>query len=290
MSNTALIIEERSRDIGAFMVGRLLPFRKKRSVGPFIFIDHMGPEMLGQGRFMDVDCHPHIGLMTLTYLLSGEVNHQDSLGTYQRITPGSVNLMVAGKGVTHTERTPLDLRGATTFMMHGYQIWIALPKELEEMEPQFQHVEAADLPRWQEDGAAFTLIAGRAFGRLSPVKTFSELFMIEIKVAEEFDLNVAGQLSGEIGICVVSGTIIVEGETIGMGNMLVSKTEDHCAVKVQKGSHLLLFGGQPLPEERHMFWNFVSTSKERLEQAKADWRERRFPMVEGDETYVPLPE
>lgn len=290
MSNTTLIIEERSRDIGAFMVGRLLPFRKKRTVGPFIFIDHMGPETLGSGRYMDVDCHPHIGLATLTYLLAGEVMHRDSMGTARRITPGSVNLMVAGRGVTHTERTPVDLRDGATFLMHGYQIWIALPKTHEEMEPEFQHVEAAQLPRWQEASAIFTLIAGSAYGRVSPVKTFSELFMVEVQCEADFELNVAGGLRGEIGICIVTGSVVVDGETIGTGNMVVSRTENQCAVKVEAGSHLLLFGGQPLPEDRHMFWNFVSSSKDRLEQAKEDWRARRFPQVEGDSTYVPLPE
>ena len=156
MSNTDLIIEERSRDIGDFLVGRLIPFRKKRMVGPFIFIDHMGPSQTGNGKFLDIDAHPHIGLSTLTYLLEGEIQHQDSIGTNQLIGPGSVNLMTAGNGVTHTERTPKHLRDKVS-TLHGYQIWIALPKAFEETTPEFQHVASPDLPQWHDEAASFTL-------------------------------------------------------------------------------------------------------------------------------------
>src|SRR5690606_16571634 len=154
MSNIGLIIEERTRDIGDFLVGRLLPFRKKRMVGPFIFIDHMGPEILGNGKYMDVGRHPHIGLSTLTFLLEGEIMHKDSIGTEQRIAPGSVNWMVAGRGVTHTERTPQDLRDKT-FTVHGYQIWVALPKNQEDIDPEFYHFDASELPQWQDGSASF---------------------------------------------------------------------------------------------------------------------------------------
>ena len=151
MSNIGMIIEERSRDIGDFLVGRLIPFRKKRMIGPFIFIDHMGPTKLGPNKYMDVDQHPHTGLSTLTFMLEGEIMHEDSLGTKQRIKPGSVNWMTAGKGVTHTERTPEDLRNGNTFVAHGYQIWVALPKELEDMAPEFHHIEEKDIPRWTDE-------------------------------------------------------------------------------------------------------------------------------------------
>lgn len=289
MSNTDLIIEERSRDIGDFLVGRLIPFRKKRMVGPFIFIDHMGPEKLGPEKYMDVDQHPHIGLATLTYLLEGEIMHEDSIGTAQRIRPGSVNLMVAGKGVTHTERTPDDLRGGHEYTMHGYQIWIALPKNLENMEPEFYHISKDELPSWEEDGAAFTLVAGEGFGRQSPVPSYSDLFMVSVRAEEDFSLDVAGNLKGEIGICIVEGGVDACGQQVEAGNMLVSKLEGQCALKVRKGSHLLLFGGEPFEEERHIYWNFVSSQKETIEKAKENWREKRFPKVKGDETYVPLP-
>jgi len=290
MSNIGLIIEERSRDIGDFLVGRLLPFRKKRMVGPFIFIDHMGPTTLGPENYMDVDQHPHSGLSTLTFMLEGEIEHKDSIGSSQLITPGAVNWMVAGKGVTHTERTPDALRNRNTFTAHGYQIWVALPKELEECEPEFHHFEAETLPEWKEEGATFKLIAGEGYGRTSPVPVKSELFMIEIISKNGFELNTAGQLKGEVGICIVEGEIEACGDSIHKGNMLVSKVEDACKVLVKPNSHLLLFGGKPFNEERFIYWNFVSSEKKILEEAKEKWRNKQFPKVPGDDTYVGMPE
>ncbi|MEM9361505.1 MAG: pirin family protein [Bacteroidota bacterium] len=289
MSNLGMIIEERSRDIGDFLVGRLIPFRKKRMIGPFIFIDHMGPTELGPKKYMDVDQHPHIGLSTLTYMLEGEIMHQDSMGTKQRISPGSVNWMTAGKGVSHTERTPKDLRNGKVFMTHGYQIWIALPEELEDMEPEFHHIPANNLPTWNEDSAQFTLVAGEGYRKKSPVPVYSPLFMVEVKSQEEFVLDVKDQLKGEIGICIVEGGIVACDQTLGKGNILVSKVEDTCKVVLQSDTHLLLFGGDPLPEERHIYWNFVSSSKEKIEVAKNAWQEKSFPMMSEDSSYVPLP-
>ncbi|MEM8846495.1 MAG: pirin family protein [Bacteroidota bacterium] len=289
MSNLGMIIEERSRDIGDFLVGRLIPFRKKRMIGPFIFIDHMGPTQLGPKKYMDVNQHPHIGLSTLTYMLEGEIMHEDSMGTKQRISPGSVNWMTAGKGVSHTERTPKDLRNGKVFTAHGYQIWIALPKELEEMEPEFHHIPANDLPTWNENAAQFTLVAGEGYGKKSPVPVHSPLFMVEVKSQEEFVLDVKDQLKGEIGICIVEGGIVACDQTLGKGNILVSKVEDACKVVLQPKTHLLLFGGDPLPEERHIYWNFVSSSKDKIEVAKKAWQEKSFPMMSEDSSYVPLP-
>lgn len=289
MSNIGLIIEERSRDIGDFLVGRLIPFRKKRMIGPFIFIDHMGPTALGPTKYMDVDQHPHMGLSTLTFMLEGEIVHEDSLGTHQRIRPGSVNWMTAGKGVTHTERTPKDLRNGNVFTAHGYQIWVALPKELEEMEPQFHHIDAKDLPKWEEGNTRFTLVAGKGYGKESPVPVHSELFMVEIQNKEPYTLNVNGNLKGEIGICIVSGGIEACGETVGEGNILVSKVEDTCNISLKPNTHLLLFGGEPFPEERYIYWNFVSSDQTKLEWAKTAWANKTFPMMENDNTYVPLP-
>ncbi|KQC32477.1 pirin [Nonlabens sp. YIK11] len=291
MSNTGLIIEERSRDIGDFLVGRLIPFRKKRMVGPFIFIDHMGPEALGPDKYMDVDQHPHIGLSTLTYLMEGQLQHQDGIGTDQTILPGSVNWMVGGKGVTHTERTPQTLRDSKTeFTMHGYQIWVALPKELEDCEPEFHHIEADALPTWQDQGATFTLVAGKGYGKESPVPVHSELFMIDIKTEADYPFHAAGNLTGEIGITVVTGSVTACGDVIEEGNMLVSKTEDVCDLVISAGSHILIFGGEPFPEERHIYWNFVSDSKEKIEAAKEAWKNKTFPMMANDDSYVALPE
>lgn len=289
MSNIGLIIEERSRDIGDFLVGRLIPFRKKRMIGPFIFIDHMGPTQLGPSKYMDVNQHPHMGLSTLTFMLEGEIMHEDGLGTHQRIRPGSVNWMTAGKGVTHTERTPPDLRNGKTFTAHGYQIWVALPKELEDMEPQFHHIEGKDLPKWTDASATFTLIAGDGYGKKSPVPVHSDLFMVEIKNTDEYTLNVNGNLKGEIGICIVEGSIKACGETVEKGNILVSKVEDTCNIILEPNTHLLLFGGEAFPEERFIYWNFVSSSQEKIEQAKKAWADKTFPMMENDDTYVPLP-
>ncbi|RNC90055.1 MAG: pirin family protein [Allomuricauda sp.] len=289
MSNIGLIIEERSRDIGDFLVGRLIPFRKKRMIGPFIFIDHMGPTKLGPTNYMDVDQHPHIGLSTLTYMLEGEIMHEDSIGTQQVIQPGSVNWMTAGKGVSHTERTPIALRGGTEFVAHGYQIWVALPKHLEDMEPEFHHFPAAALPKWSEDGATYTLVAGEGYGKRSPLPVHSPLFMVEVENTNSFTLNVAGKLQGEIGICIVDGAIEACGETIEKGNILVSKVEDVCKVQLQPNTHLLLFGGEPFEEERYIHWNFVSSSKEKIEEAKTNWRAKTFTMMPNDTTYVPLP-
>ncbi len=289
MSNLGLIIEERSRDIGDFLVGRLLPFRKKRMIGPFTFIDHMGPTTLGNGKYMDVDQHPHIGLATLTFMLEGELMHEDSLGTQQLIQPGSVNWMTAGKGVSHTERTPQHLRGAKEFTCHGYQIWVALPKALEDMEPSFHHIPAKELPTWQDGSASFTLAAGEGFGLKSPVPTYSPLFMVSITNSESYALDVRGQLKGEIGICIVEGSIEACGEQVGKGNIVVSKVADTCAIQLLPNTHIILFGGTPFLEERYIYWNFVSSSKTKIEMAKNAWQERTFPMMQDDNTYVSLP-
>lgn len=289
MSTTGLIIEERSRDIGDFLVGRLIPFRKKRMIGPFIFIDHMGPTVLGPEKYMDVDQHPHIGLSTLTFMLEGEIVHEDSLGTQQLIKPGSVNWMVAGKGVSHTERTPKNLRNKNSFTAHGYQIWVALPKTLEDCEPEFHHFDASALPTWKDGEATFKLVAGKGYGKESPVPVHSELFMIEIKTKGPYALKTKEHLKGEIGICIVEGGIEACGVAVEKGNIVVSKVEDTCNTLLKSNSHVLLFGGVPFEEERHIYWNFVSSSREKIEKAKTDWENKTFPLMKEDTSYIPLP-
>ncbi len=288
MSNKSLIIEERSRDIGAFIVGRLLPFRSKRMIGPFIFVDHMGPTKMGGEKQMNVNQHPHIGLATLTYLIEGEVMHADSIGTVQRITPGEVNLMVAGSGVTHTERTPKDLVGKE-YTMHGYQIWIALPADKEECAPEFHHFKREALPQWTENGLELTLIAGTAFGKTAPVPTQSHLFMVEVKNKAATHLNLAGQFKGEIGIMVTKGGVKTHGETIEAGNLLASKEEDECEIELLENSHVFLLGGTPFAEKRFIDWNFVSADLDRIKKAKKNWDAKNFPKVPNDDTYVPYP-
>lgn len=289
MSNTSQIIPERSRDIGDFLVGRLLPFRKKRMVGPFIFIDHMGPSEIGDGKYMDVGQHPHTGLSTLTYLFEGEVMHRDTVGSNQRITPGSVNWMTAGRGVVHTERSPEDHKDGKVRKVHGFQIWVALPKHFEDMDPAFQHVPATELPKWRENGLDFTLVAGEGYGRKSPVNVYSPLFMVEVVANKAASLSLNGELHGEIGICVVDGSVSACDQTIEKGNMLVSKTEGACELNLTSGTHLLLFGGTPFDEERFINWNFVATSKERIEEARSRWKEGGFPLIANGGNVVPLP-
>lgn len=285
MSNTSMIIEERPRDIGDFLVGRLLPFRKKRMVGPFIFIDHMGPSVVKKG--FDIGPHPHIGLSTLTYLFDGEVMHRDSIGTAQKITPGGVNWMTAGKGIVHSERTPDNLRGKE-YRLHGYQIWVALPAHLEEIEPTFFHAANDKLPRWNQRSLDFTLVAGTAMGKTSPVPVHSDLYMIDAK-ATKSTIWSPQELYGETAICVVEGSVRACGEDVGKGNLLVAKPNEPCELLIYEGSHLLIFGGTPLKEERHIWWNFVSTRKERIEQAKADWAADAFLKIKGESGRIPLP-
>ena len=289
MANNKMLVEERSRDIGNFLVGRLLPFRKKRQVGPFTFIDHMGPTTIGAGSYFDVDQHPHIGLSTLTYLMDGQIEHRDSTGASQVIGPGDVGFMTAGRGVVHTERTPAHLRDGQKIYMHGYQVWVALPKEQEEMEPRFDFIPKNALPTWKENDLQITLVAGQAYGKTSPLPVYSPLFMLDVYAEEQSLLDVQGQLNGEIAFVVTEGSVNDGSNKVEMGQMLISKTEDECCISLSKGTRLLVFGGQAFPEERFMYWNFVSSSKGKLEQAKKDWKEKQFPKVPGDKTYIPLP-
>lgn len=289
MSNKGLIVPERARSIGKFTVGRILPFRKKRSVGPFVFIDHMGPKHLTIDQTLEVDQHPHIGLSTLTYLFEGAIEHNDSTGAHQVIKAGDVGFMTAGKGVTHTERTPEFLKTESGYTMHGYQIWVALPIEKEEMDPRFDFVSSEKLPIWTEDGINFKLVAGTGFNRKSPLPVHSNLFMIEAQSIEESDLKIGDNLQGERGLLIISGSVSCENETIKAGNMIVVEKAESALVKLSQGAHVMLFGGKPFAEERFLHWNFCSSSKERLEQAKEDWKNKRFPKIDGDNTYIPLP-
>jgi len=291
MGNNKMIVEERSRDIGHFLVGRLLPFKEKRQVGPFTFIDHMGPSMVGPDQYMDVDQHPHIGLSTLTYLYEGQIEHRDSTGAIQVIEPGSVNLMIAGKGVSHTERTPPLLRNGLPHLVHGYQIWIALPTDLEETDPKFHHIRAEDLPHWEESGISFRLIIGEIMNRAAPTPATSPMYMMDLRntTAESQAFSFDHHFYGEIAFVVVKGGIMANGERIEAGQMLIAKAIPECSIELSVGCMLLIFGGEPLPEPRYLHWNFVSSSKQRLEIAKEDWKNRKFPTVPNDDTYIPLP-
>ncbi len=292
MSNIGLIIEEKPADIGNFLVGRLLPFREKRAVGPFVFIDHMGPAALKDYQNMDVPPHPHIGLSTLTYLFEGSIQHKDSLGSDIEIKPGAVNFMTSGKGVVHSERTPDYLR-TTDKNLHGFQIWIGLPKHLEQSEPTFHHTEASEIPTWEENGIHYKLIAGEILNHQSPVPIHSPLFFLEINSKEAQKISIGNALFGEVGMYVLEGNVNIEGNTFGGKQLLIAKNAKLCEFEIGENTTVYLFGGEPFEEERFIFWNFVNSDKELIEQAKQNWFEQNleaFPKVPGDdEEYVPLP-
>ena len=289
MSNTGLIIEERARDIGDFMVGRVLPFRQKRMVGPFIFLDHLGPTEIGPGHYKDIGQHPHIGLSTLTYLLEGEIMHRDSLGTEQRVIPGSVGWMTSGNGIVHTERTPEDLRNGESHPLHGFQIWVALPDEAEDMDAEFSFTPPEQLPSWSQGDISYRLVAGKGYHRQSPVPVYSDLFLIEVNSKNKTAFEVHISLKGEIGVFVVSGYIEACGERIEQRHMLISKQEDSCRLVMGENTTLLVLGGQPLKSPRFIDWNFVSSSKQKIEDAKHRWENKQFKMVPNETGYVPLP-
>ncbi|MHA8062967.1 pirin family protein [Aquirufa aurantiipilula] len=289
MSNIQLIIEERAASIGNFMVGRLLPFRQKRMIGPFSFIDHMGPTKLNERENLDVLAHPHIGLSTLTYLFEGSIFHRDTLGSALEIKPGEVNWMTAGKGIVHSEKTPDHLRHSDK-VLHGLQIWVALPKDLEQMEPSFAHISKEELPTWNEGDSQFTLIAGKAFGSESAVPVYSPLYMIEIKSKARTELSLGDQLFGESGIYILEGGIEEGGNTFGPKQLLVAKDHSLCTFTMEANTTIYIFGGEPFPEERFINWNFVSSDKALIEKAKDDWINQRFDKIAGEENeYVPYP-
>ena len=289
MSNIKLIIEERASNIGNFMVGRLLPFREKRMVGPFSFIDHMGPVCLSDHENLDVPPHPHIGLSTLTYLFEGSIMHKDSLGNEVEIKPGQVNWMTAGSGIVHSERTPEYLRHSDK-MLHGLQIWVALPKDKEEMAPEFYHIEENEMPVWEFGDVSFKLIAGETFGHKSPVPVFSPLYLLELKTTTRQTVKIGEFLYGESALYILEGAIESEGNVYGPKQILIAKESQLCEFEMHENTTVYIFGGEPFPEERFIYWNFVASSRERIEQAKTRWLEQSFPPVPGETEFVPLPE
>lgn len=289
MSNIKLIIEERPSNIGNFMVGRLLPFREKRMVGPFAFIDHMGPTCMSDYENLDVPPHPHIGLSTLTYLFEGSIMHKDSLGTEMEIKPGQINWMTSGKGIVHSERTPEYLRSSNK-MLHGLQIWVALPKELEEMEPSFFHVPENQIPEWKTDNIAFKLIAGEVLGKKSPVPVYSPLYLLELKSTSRQTVTIGKHLFGESALYILEGSIESEGNVFGTKQILIAKDSKLCSFDMAENTTIYIFGGEPFPEERIIYWNFVASTKELIEKAKEKWLAQTFDTVPGETEFVPLPE
>jgi redox-sensitive bicupin YhaK (pirin superfamily) len=278
------------RDLGdGFNVRRALPSAHRRMVGPFIFFDQMGPAAFRGGEGLDVRPHPHIGLATVTYLLEGEILHRDSVGSVQAIRPGEVNWMTAGSGIVHSERTGPETRAAGASLF-GLQTWLALPADQEEVAPDFAHYKAGDIPVIEDAGTRLTLIAGTSDGLRSPVKAFSDLVYADIQLAQGARYQLKGE-HVERAIYVVAGAIEVVGQTGGfaIGELVVFKPGAEIIVHAPQGARLMLIGGEPFPERRHIFWNFVSSREDRIEQAKADWRNDRFAHVPGEQEFIPLP-
>jgi len=289
MSLETLIIP-RAHDIGGFEVRRALPSAQRQMVGPFIFFDQMGPGEFLTGRGLDVRPHPHIGLSTVTYLFAGQILHRDSLGVRQAIDPGDVNWMTAGRGIAHSERTAAALRGQAN-PLFGIQSWLALPRAEEERAPDFAHHAAASLPVIEDGGASLRLIAGTGWGLTTPVRTLWPLFYADARLEPGAAIPLE-TLHEERAAYVVKGSVTVAGESFEAGRMLVFRAGDAITLTAgPAGARMLLLGGAVMDGPRHIFWNFVSSSRERIEQAKADWSNRRFPVVPDDPVeFIPLPE
>lgn len=280
MSVIKQLIQPRQRDLGSFSVRRILPFHSCRSVGHFVFFDHMGPVEQAQ---MVVRAHPHIGLATVTYLFEGVITHRDSLGTRQDIHPGDVNWMIAGSGISHSERS------AHEGQLHGLQIWVALPKALEEMEPAFYHHPGATLPDLDGEGWKGRLILGQAFGNRSPVQVQSEMFYFEAQMQPGSTLSFQPDRNHELGVYVVEGEVELENQNVSAGSMAVCNTGQSLAVRTLGTSRVVVLGGEPLAEPRQMFWNFVSSRSERIEQAKLDWANGKIALPPDEVEFIPLP-
>jgi redox-sensitive bicupin YhaK (pirin superfamily) len=284
------VILPRAHDVGGFEVRRALPARERQMVGPFIFFDQMGPGEFLSGQGLDVRPHPHIGLATVTYLFEGEILHRDSLGSAQPIRPGDVNWMTAGQGIAHSERTDPGLRVHDN-RLFGIQSWVALPKAQEETAPAFVHHPGATLPVSEADGMRLRLIAGTGWGLAAPVATSSPLFYADAVLAPGAALPLPEEHE-ERGAYVVQGAVEVAGTRFEAGRMLLFRARDRLALRAgPDGARLLMLGGAVMDGPRFIFWNFVSSSRERIEQAKADWKAGRFAKVPGDEhEFIPLPE
>jgi redox-sensitive bicupin YhaK (pirin superfamily) len=291
----ALVLPPRERDLGdGFFVRRLLPAGKRRAVGPFVFFDHFGPTTFAPGAGMDVRPHPHINLATVTYLYEGEIDHRDSLGSFQTIRAGDINWMTAGRGIVHSERTPPVAR-ARGGAVHGLQLWVGLPREHEEAAPAFAHYAGASLPVVRDHGVVVRVLAGAAFGARSPVATLSSLVYLDVDLEAGAAVDLPEGL-GDRGVYLIAGDVTCAGRAFAPARMLVLAPHGVVRLSSERGARFVVVGGAPFPEPRHLWWNFASSSEERLERAKRDWLERRgdpggpFPLVPGDEReFIPLP-
>lgn len=283
------IITPRTHDLGGgFEVRRAVPSLQARSVGPFVFVDHMGPAIFEPGRGIDVRPHPHIGLATVTFLWAGAIKHKDTLGSEQVILPGDVNWMTAGRGIAHSERTPADERGRG-HAVHGMQTWVALPKSDEETAPEFHHHAASALPQIRRNGAFLRVIAGRAFGEESPVRVFTHTFNVAVDLEADAELVIEdGHV--ERALYILEGDAQLDGADVPDKHLVVLDPGTRPVLRAKTPLRAMLLGGEPLDAPRHMWWNFVSSSKERIEQAKQDWLDGSFGQIPGEVEFIPLPE
>lgn len=277
------------RDLGdGFHVKRVLPAREQMMVGPFIFFDQMGPAHFQAGDGLDVRPHPHIGLATVTYLFEGEILHRDSLGVVQPIKPGEVNWMIAGRGIVHSERTSPQVR-ASGGLLSGIQLWVALPKHDEEIEPQFAHVDAAALPTIRETGVHATVIAGETMGLRSPVPVCSPMFYVDAKLSPNARMTLKPEYE-QRAFYVADGVVELRGHTVEAGRMLILQPDREVTFSARRSARVMLLGGERMSEPRYIWWNLVSSSEERIRQAADDWRKGRFPAVPHETEFIPAPD
>lgn len=281
------VIEPHIKDLGGFEARRSLPQEARTLVGPFIFFDHLGPATFPPGEGVDVRPHPHINLATVTYLFEGALMHRDSLGTVQEIRPGAVNWMTAGKGIVHSERSPQNAKD-TAATLHAIQTWVALPQKHEEVEPSFYHYADEDMPRWEENGAIAKVIAGKAYGHESPVKTYSPTLYIDVQLAKGSEFVVPADYS-ERAVYSVTAGLSLAGEALPQHRLAVLKAGEAVSVKATEAARFVVIGGEPVGD-RLKWWNFVSSSAERIEQAKQDWKAQNFAKVPGEDEFIPLPD
>ncbi len=287
-SELETVLRGHAREVDGFAVSRVLPALTRKHLGPFVFFDHLGPSVLPPGRALDVRPHPHIGLATVTYVIEGEIMHRDSLGSEQAIRPGAVNWMTSGRGIVHSERTPQALR-QTGSGLHVAQLWVALPRAHEEMAPEFHHHPANTLPEFDSNGVTVRVLAGTAYAKTSPVRIFSPLFYAEAALPAGTSLSLPEEHE-ERGVYVLSGALSHDGEPLEARSLAIFKTGGAPRVRAEADSRVLLLGGAPPDGPRHLEWNFVSSSLERIEQAKQAWQAGHFPKVPGDELeFIPLP-
>lgn len=283
-----LPLNAKSKDLGGFSVKRILPHEQKPAVGPFVFFDHMGPADFPAGQGINVRPHPHIGLATITYLFEGAILHRDSLGNVQEIVPGDVNWMTAGRGIVHSERETLEVRGSN-HRTHGLQVWVALPEELAEIDPDFTHVKQADLPHVLKHNLMIRVVAGEAYGLVAPIVTHTRLCYLDVLASGPDQLELPTEHE-DLAVYLQWGEIKVGDNTYSNGEFLVLDSSER-KIEILDTARFMVLGGEKLPRKPHVYWNFVAYDRDRIERAKKDWKDGNFPQVPGDDQeFIPLPD